>query len=79
MEFLLRLSELGRRVEHAPLRDAARSVLQMAPAGRSTMDKLRAACQEAGERRPDAPVCSLLGVFYSASPAQFLYSLEVSV
>ena len=79
MEFLLRLADLGCRVEHAPLRDAARSVLQMAPAGRSTIDQLQTACMEAGERRPDAPVCSLEGIFFSPSPAQVLYSLEVSV
>ncbi|XP_043240414.1 probable ubiquitin carboxyl-terminal hydrolase FAF-X isoform X2 [Amphibalanus amphitrite] len=77
VEFLLRLADLGCRVGHAPLRDAARSVLQMAPAGRSTVDQLQTACQEAGERRPDAPVCSLEGIFFSPSPAQVLYSLEV--
>ena len=40
VEFLLRLADLGCRIGHAPLRDAARSVLQMAPAGRSTSTSL---------------------------------------
>ncbi|XP_037075311.1 probable ubiquitin carboxyl-terminal hydrolase FAF-X, partial [Pollicipes pollicipes] len=79
VDFLLRLADLGCRIGHAPLRDAARGVLQMTPAGRSTVEQLHAACQEGGERRSasaGAP-CTLEAIFFSPSPSQVLYSLEV--
>lgn len=89
IEFLLRIADLGTKLESAPLRDWSRSVLRAIPGDVAIMAKIIELTEQlspvAGtvpSIAPTAPVVnpaanSLQSVFFASSPSEVLYSLEL--
>ena len=85
-QFLLQLADLGCQLRNQSLQEGARAVLKLAPADRHTVDRLRAVSQEnavgssssatAGAKKAVSQIWE--GVFFTPSPSQTLYNLEVT-
>lgn len=81
--FLFQLADLGCTLEHAQLRDAARHVLQLIPPDTLTVTRLQWFFGRFKEN--EAPQISSIDetntsvgtLFFTASPSQVLYNLEV--
>ncbi|XP_066267004.1 ubiquitin carboxyl-terminal hydrolase 9X-like isoform X4 [Branchiostoma lanceolatum] len=76
-QFLFQLSDLGSSLAIPHLRDGARSLLKLMPADTHTVDKLRALCLDHAKLGEQSLSPSLESLFFSQSPAQVLYHLEV--
>lgn len=74
-QFFCQLSSLGSSLGHEPLRDGARALLQLMPPDRTTIERLSYLFK--GTPVPTLPENTLESMFFSASPAQVLYHLEV--
>lgn len=73
-QFFCQLSSLGSILGHAPLRDAARALLLLMPPDRTTMERLLFLFKGTPAGLPETTIDSM---FFSATPAQVLYHLEV--
>lgn len=84
-QFFFQLADLGLALCHAPLRDAARSLLQLMPADTHTVEQLHRAFSppsitESNGEVPSptqAQACTVDNLFFTSSPSQVLYYLEV--
>ncbi len=78
-QFLLQLADLGCSLGHQSLQEGARSVLRLIPADRHVVERLRAVSQEnAGVLGTKKLVTQIWeGIFFSCSPSQTLYNLDV--
>lgn len=73
-QFFCQLSSFGSSLGNGSLRDGARTLLLLLPPDRATVEKLHYLFQE---NCPNATEVSIDCMFFSASPAQALYHLEV--
>lgn len=82
--FFFQLADLGCTLQHSQLRDGARNLLQLVPPDTFTVTKLQwlfdhykddEALQNPQNNEQNTTVDSL---FFTASPSQVLYNLEVS-
>lgn len=83
--FLCQLADLGSRLQHAPLRDAARNLLRLLPADSQAGDRIFNACMASsdhhatnsagGTTAQTSP--ALENIFFGSSPSTILYYLEV--
>lgn len=74
-EFLLQLAHLGSTMKNLVLQDAARAVLKLIPADVHTVEHLRNHCREVDLQL--TPIQIWENIFFSVSPSQTLYNLEV--
>lgn len=93
--FLCQLADLGSRLQHAQLRDAARNLIRLLPADPQTSERIFSACQMSSSSDPQqqqhqqhqqlannitTKVSPVLeNLFFGASPSAILYYLEVFV
>lgn len=75
-QFLLQLADLGCTLNHTALQERARSLLKLIPADAHSMDRLRTQCSE-NHNSKRSPAQIWENVFFSSSPSQTLYNLEV--
>lgn len=73
-QFFCQLSSLGSSLGHGPLRDGARALLLLMPPDRTTMERLLFLFKGSPAGLPETTIDTM---FFSASPAQVLYHLEV--
>lgn len=73
-QFFCQLSSLGSCLGHGPLRDGARALLLLMPPDRMTMERLNFLFKGTPAGLPETTIDTM---FFSASPAQVLYHLEV--
>ncbi|XP_008200473.2 probable ubiquitin carboxyl-terminal hydrolase FAF-X isoform X3 [Tribolium castaneum] len=71
-QFFCQLSHLGSVLEYPPLRDGGYGLLQLMPCDTETTEKLRILFTTPGEQN-----ITMDNMFFSATPAEVLYNLEV--
>ncbi len=78
-QFLLQLAELGSSIKDIPLQEAARALLKLVPADRHTVERLKAVSAENSSTATTTRSATQIwdGVFFSCTPSQTLYNLEV--
>lgn len=73
-QFFCQLSSLGSNLGHGPLRDGARALLLLMPPDKTTTERLHNLFKGPPAGQPETTIESM---FFSATPAQVLYHLEV--
>ncbi|XP_030747882.1 probable ubiquitin carboxyl-terminal hydrolase FAF-X isoform X2 [Sitophilus oryzae] len=71
-EFFCQLMSLGSQLNFPPLRNSGHALLKLMPCDVSTMDKFKTKFASTGEHN-----ITMDAMFFSASPAEVLYNLEV--
>ncbi|XP_076335071.1 ubiquitin carboxyl-terminal hydrolase 9X-like isoform X2 [Tachypleus tridentatus] len=77
VKFLLQLADLGSSLNIPALRDRARAVLKLMPAGAHTVEGLRTICLNNAKLGDQSLSPVLESVFFDPSPSLVLYCLEV--
>lgn len=86
--FFFQLADLGCTLQHSQLRDGARNLLQLVPPDTFTVTRLQwlfghykddEALQNPSQYHCNEQNTTVDSLFFTASPSQVLYNLEVSV
>lgn len=79
VQFFFQLADLGSSLEHDQLRDGAHSLLQLIPPDLMTVNKLQWLFNHSKDSELfEETLPSIESCFFTASPTQVLYNLEVS-
>lgn len=76
-QFLFKLADLGNSLNVPALRDSAMALLKIIPPDARTVEKLQKLCYHLSQKLEQNIYPSLESVFFTSSPMQVLYHLEV--
>lgn len=78
--FLLQLADLGSNRGNIALMEGARAVLKLIPADQHTIERLKLTCRKGQTKEGQGHTAAAIweNIFFSSSPSQTLYNLEVT-